>query len=112
MDPNDKILAELEAQLQDKNVPVQRIVTKNDEIFRCTAKQLRAAAAKNPSHPHAAIFQNAVIGIPDDQEVHVCKVDLLALMQDKTVRVETSQSNEIIGGRQVLSTIETKYLNE
>lgn len=106
MDEIESVLARLE----QGNIPVERITVKNDQTFSCTAGELLACCKKNPSHPSAIVFQQACGGLPPEHEVHVDRVDLEALLQNKTVKISRSQTAEFIGGKQQIVTTTTKTL--
>ncbi len=96
--------------LEKGNIPVQRMVVKENQVFTLTARELLAICAKNPNHPFAEIFRGAVTGCPPDEEHHVDRVDLEALIANKSVNIEIEQSAQFIDGVQKLITTERKVL--
>lgn len=100
----------LEQQLKDGNVPTQRIVVKENQVFTVTARALLAACAKYPNHPHAKIYQSVAQGLPSEEELNVDRVDLEALLSGKEVSVEIDQRMEFVDGQNQLVTTERKVL--
>lgn len=98
----------LEQQLRTGNVPVLRLKVKENQVFTLTARTLLAACAKNPKHPHAKIYRSVAEGIPPDEELNVDRIDLEALLENKTVEVEYDQHMEFVDGQNQLVTTERK----
>lgn len=84
--------------LEQGDVPVHRIHVKDGQTFTLKVKELLACCAKNPDHPHATVFRNAVAAHLPSDEVHVDRVDLEALLENKTVEIVSEQNVEIIDG--------------
>lgn len=106
------LVAEIQGRLSQDTPPDQKMKLSDNEIFKVTAAQLRACAKKNPKHPHAIIFQNAVEGAPDNHEVFVEKVALESLLENKGVKVLRRTEKETYSGSEQTTTIETKVLGD
>lgn len=102
----------LEHQLKTGNVPVERIKVQENQVFTLTARALLAACDKNSKHPHAQIYRSVATGLPPEEELNVDRVDLEALLMDKTVDVEIDQRMEFVDGQNKLVTTQRKVLKE
>lgn len=65
-----------------------------NEVSKMTAGELRLLCFDNESHPKAKDFLKAVEEMPDDMEVNVCKVDVLAVAEN----YEVVESRSVTGG--------------
>lgn len=111
-DEKDPLIEALVQRLENGNVPVQRIRVKENNIFALTAGELLAACRRNADHPVASVYIGSVGGLPPDHPVHVDRVDLEALLTDKDVVHESSQTVEWVAGEQKIVTTEGKKLGK
>ena len=100
----------LEQRLQQGNVQVERIKVKENQVFSLTARELLAACKKNPDHPVAQVYSQAVKFLPPEEEVHVDRIDLEGLLANKQVALEVEQHMDVIDGVEKLVTTERKKL--
>ena len=102
----------LEQQLLTGNVPVQRLKVKENQVFTLTARALLAACDKNSNHPNAKVYRSVAEGVPPDEELNVDRIDLEALLSNKTVIIERDQAMQFVDGQNKLVTTERKVLQE
>ena len=80
-------------------------------LMTVTGAQLRAAVNSQPNHPKAKDYAKALESLRDTDEVQVDKQDILALLQNKTVKTEVLvKDHPFVQGQQVRAT--TKVVSD
>lgn len=95
MSAADDIRKRIASHRDNREQPIQRVGVREEPTFRITAGELRAACEANPQHPVAAVYRKAAGNLHDDYPLAVERVDLEALLDNKSVKPVTVVENGV-----------------
>jgi hypothetical protein len=90
----------------------QFIKVQRADLFKLTCRELAAVIQKNPKHPKAAEYRRAIAQCPPDEELHIEKIDLQALLENKAIDVTYEEGVSDVEGIKMKTKYEIKKLGK